>query len=162
MGAFNIQEDIEINRYNLKSECISMASIYFRYADAAKDAKTIISDKRDNLKAVTAERNIAIRESLANSKAKVTEGIINSMVDSDPIVLQARKELREAEATYEGISVMVSALEIKKSELDNLVKLECNSMYVENPSKPTRDIQAEGTSEYLRKNMQPVPNSNIK
>ena len=49
-------------------------------------------------------------------------------------------------------------LEIKKSELDNLVKLKCNSMYVDSPSKPTRDIKTELGTENMRRGMTPLPN----
>ena len=105
-----------------------------------------------------AERNIAIREECANSGVKVTEGIIVSKVECDPEVVQAKKEYREAEATYARLAAMVSSLEIKKSELDNLVKLRCNSVYVENNLKPTTDVQTDMISERNRKIMTPLPN----
>lgn len=154
---FNFESDISIDQYNLESECISMASTYYRYADASREAKSIVSEKADFLKITSAERNIAIREAAATNHEKVTEGIIASRVQSDPQVVQAMKDLREAESTYNRLSAAVSALEIKKSELDNLVKLRCNSMYVDSPAKPTRDIKTEYRSEYNRQNMTPLP-----
>jgi hypothetical protein len=155
---YNIQSDIEINQYQLENECITMSSTYFKYADMAREAKADVSFCADNLKVVTAERNIAIREDLANSGQKITEGIITSTVQSDGEVKIAMQKLREAEATYERLNVAVKALEIKKSELDNLVKLRCNSMYVDSPSKPTRDIKNETMTEYNRRTMTPLPN----
>lgn len=160
MEDFNVENDINIDKYNLEGECITMSSTYYKYADKNADAKNLISEKKDNLKVILAERSIAIRENLATSGVKVTEGIITSAVDADLEVRQARKELRDAEATYERLSVIVSSLEIKKSELDNLVKLRCNSMYVDSPSRPTKDIQADYTSEQLRTSMKPVPTKN--
>ena len=155
---YNIQSDIEINQYQLENECITMSATYYRYADLAREAKSEVSYCIDNLKIVTAERNIAIRQSLSSSNMKVTEGIITSTVQSDGEVKIAMQKLREAEATYERLNVAVKALEIKKSELDNLVKLRCNSMYVDSPSKPTRDIKNESMSDYNRKTLTPLPN----
>ena len=154
----DIQSDIEINEFQLENECITMAATYFNYADKAREAKAMVSEKADLVKVVEAERSIAIREECAQNKSKVTVDMIKAMVDSDKEVNNARKELRDATAIYDRITVAVRALEMKKSELDNLVKLRCNSMYVDNPSKPTRNIQDETMSEYNRRTMTPLPN----
>lgn len=153
----NILDDIEIDQYQLEKECITMSSTYYYYADKAREAKAIVSEKTDTLKVIQAERNIAIRENCSIEGKKVTEGIIASMVQSDSEVKNAMKELREAEATYERINVAVKSLEIKKSELDNLVKLRCNGNYVDNVTKPTRDIKNEAMSDYNRQTMTPLP-----
>ena len=153
---FNVEQDLTIDQYHLKEECIGMATTYFKYADAAREAKSIVSDKADFVKIISAERNIAIREAAATSGERVTEGIITSRVQSDPQVVQAMKDLREAEATHSRLAAMVSSLEIKKGELDNLVKLNCNSMYVENPTKPTADFTSNAQSEYNRQSMTPL------
>lgn len=158
MNDYNIAQDITIDQYNLDGECLTMAAIYYKYADSSREAKTLVSEKTDNVKVVCAERTIGIREE--NSDKKLTVDMVNAMVEKDPAVIQAKKELREAEAVFDRISVMVKSLEIKKSELDNLVKLKCNSMYVDSPSKPTRDIQAQVGSDYMRHNMTPLPNKN--
>ena len=155
---FNVESDISIDPYNLESECISMASTYYNYRDAAGDAKNAVSYQADLLKIISAERNIAIREAAATNHEKVTEGIITSRVQSDPQVVQAMKDLRDAESTYNRLSAAVSALEIKKSELDNLVKLKCNAMYVDSLTKPTRDVSNETISNYNRQTLTPLPN----
>lgn len=152
---FDIQNDITIDQYHLDGECITMAATYFKYADAAREAKTDVSEKADYLKVISAERNIAIREEL--SGGKITEGIIASKVACDPEVVKAMQELREAEATYARLNAMVSSLEIKKSELDNLVKLRCSTSYVENSMKPTTDVQTDMVSERNQNGMTPLP-----
>ena len=152
---FDIQNDITIDQYHLDGECITMAATYFKYADAAREAKTDVSEKADYLKVISAERNIAIREEL--SGGKVTEGIIASKVACDPEVVKAMQELREAEAIYARLNAMVSSLEIKKSELDNLVKLRCSTSYVENSMKPTTDVQTDMVSERNQNGMTPLP-----
>ena len=156
MDNYDIESDVEIDRYNLEAECLTMSATYYKYAEMSRDAKAIVSEKRDNLKVVIAERSISIREE--NASKKLTVDLVKAMVDCDSEVVKAMKEVRDAEATYDRISVMVSALEIKKSELDNLVKLKCNSMYVDSPSKPTRDIKTEMGTENMRRGMTPLPN----
>ena len=137
----DIKSDVTVDEYHLESECITMSSTYYNYADMAREAKALVSEKTDMLKVIQAERNIAIREQCANEGKRVTEDIIKSMVQCDPEVVNAMKELRDATATFDRISVGVKALEIKKSELDNLVKLRCNGAYVDNVAKPTQEIK---------------------
>lgn len=153
----DIKSDVEVDQYNLEAECITMSSTYYNYADMAREAKALVSEKTDMLKVIQAERNIAIREQCANEGKRVTEDIIKSMVQCDSDVVKAMKELRDATATFDRISVGVKALEIKKSELDNLVKLRCNGAYVDNVAKPTKDLNNETSSDYLRNSMNRVP-----
>lgn len=153
----DIKSDVEIDQYHLESECITMSSTYYNYADMAREAKSVVSEKADMLKVIQAERNIAIRENCANEGKRVTEDIIKSMVQCDPEVINAMKELREAEATFDRINVGVKALEIKKSELDNLVKLRCNGAYVDNVAKPTQEIKDETITHFNQRTQTPLP-----
>lgn len=153
----DIKSDVTVDEYHLESECITMSSTYYNYADMAREAKAFVSEKADMLKVIQAERNISIREHCANEGKKVTEGIITSMVQCDPEVVKAMKELREAEATFDRINVGVKALEIKKSELDNLVRLRCNSAYVDNVAKPTQEIKDETISHFNQRTQTPLP-----
>lgn len=155
---FDIENDMTIDRYNLDKECLTMASTYFKYADEVRKAKTLSSEKADYVKVILAERSIAIRENASQTGQKLTEGLVTSMLDCDEEVIEARKEWREAEATYNRLNVALSALEIKKSELDNLVKLYCNSMYVNTSSKGDKNLENDLQSDYNRKSMNPLPN----
>lgn len=156
----NIENDVQIDKYNLDSECISLPGLYLGYAEAARQAKSFVSEKSDMLKVVLAERQLAIREQCANEGKKVTEGIIAAMVDCDPDVIQARKDLREAEAVATRLNVAVTSMEIKKSEVDNLVKLHCNQIYVSTGANTNGYNQADVNSEMYRKTMNPLPNKN--
>ena len=129
MEDYNIEQDLSIDRYKLDLEAMSLPSLYFRYSDLVREAKEIVSEKKDHLEAVIAERSISIREECATNGTKTTEGIITSLVNSDKAVLEAKKELRDAMATHGRLQVALSALDTKKAEIDNLVKLYCNSYY---------------------------------
>lgn len=139
---FDIEKDLSINKLNLDAECLSHASLYFKYADACSDAKTEVSNKKDMLKATLASREIAIRANLAESGVKATEALVTAKVTSDEEVLRAQKELREAEATWAKLQVAVDAMDTRRSELDNLVKLYCAGFYASNDARgygETRD-----------------------
>lgn len=153
----NIENDVQIDKFNLDSECISLPGLYLGYAEAARQAKSFVSEKSDMLKVVLAERQLAIREQCANEGKKVTEGVIAAMVDCDPDVVQARKDLREAESVSTRLSVAVASMEIKKSEVDNLVKLHCNQIYASTSVNTTGYNQSEVNSEQYRKGMTPLP-----
>ena len=127
---FNVEKDLSIDKYKLDLEQMSLPSIYNHYSDALQDAKDIAAVKKDAVTAIMAEREIAIREYCATSSTKVTEAIIKAKVECDEIVLNAKKELREANAVAGRLQVAVSSLQIKKDELDNLTKLYCSSYFV--------------------------------
>lgn len=153
MGEVNFEKDLSIDKYALDMEAISMPSIYFRYADLVREAKSVVSEKKDNLSAITAETNIRIREEASQGGKKLTEKLVESMVDCDKEVLEAKKELRMAQADLDRLNVALSALETKKSEIDNLVKLFCSSYYANKEVKATGDFKAESTERYIRDTM---------
>lgn len=154
---FDILKDLSINRYQLDLEAISLPSIYFRYSDAVREAKEIVSEKKDTVDAVVAEREIAIREQRAADGIKVTEGIIKAMVNSDKEVLEAKRELRDAMATHGRLQVALSALETKRNEIDNLVKLYCNAYYANKEPTSSSGTKDEMISWEMRKGVKPVP-----
>lgn len=153
---FDIERDLGIDRFKLDLEAVSLPSVYFRYSDAVREAKEIVSEKKDAVDAVVAEREIAIREDCANNGTKTTEGIIKAMVNSDQEVLAAKKELRDAMAVHGRLQVAVSALETKRSEIDNLVKLYCNAYYANSPSEPS-NFKSDMVGRELRKGTRSVP-----
>ena len=154
---FDIQSDLSINKYQLDLEAVSLPGIYFRYSDAVREAKEIVSEKKDAVDAIIAEREIAIREECANNGMKTTEGIIKAMVNSDQEVLAVKKELRDAMAVCGRLQVAVSALETKKTEIDNLVKLYCNAYYANKDANPSSDFKSDVMAHDMRKGTRPIP-----
>lgn len=150
----DFEKDISINKYKLDEECLSHSSLYFRYASAQTEAKTVLSRAKDNLELIEAERNLAIRNELAGSGAKVTEAMVNSTLITDEDVIKAKNAVREAEDIYNKLSVAVQAFEHRRAELDNLVKL-YNSGYYSIPasSGSVKKNINEQTSNAVRKNL---------
>lgn len=150
----DFEKDISINKFKLDEECISHSSLYFRYSSMQADAKTRLSKAKDNLELVEAERNMAIRKSLSDSGAKITEAMINSALITDEEVIEAKTKVREAEDIFAKLSVAVQAFEHRKSELDNLVKLYCSGYYSVPSSSPEANKNInEQTSNAVRKNL---------
>ena len=119
----DFQKDLSINKYKLDEECISHASRYAYYAEASAIAKTNVSEVKDKLELVIAEANIRIRKNLTDSGQKFTEAMVTSMLTMDSEVQKAKAELRDAETTLARLQVAVNAMDARRSELDNLVKL---------------------------------------
>ena len=119
----DFQKDLSINKYKLDEECISHASRYAYYAEVSAIAKTNVSEVKDKLELVIAEANIRIRKNLTDSGQKFTEAMVTSMLTMDSEVQKAKAELRDAETTLARLQVAVNAMDARRSELDNLVKL---------------------------------------
>ena len=148
---FDIESDLKINKYKLDEECLTHASTYNRYAEMALKTKTELTKAKDKLSLITAQRNIAIREEIAKSGSKVTEKMIESYLESDKEVLNAKKEVREIEEVNATFNAMLDSFDHRKSELDNLVKLYCAGYYSVVGNK--KETSTETTEKDIRKNL---------
>ena len=72
-------------------------------------------------------------------------------MDSD--VIQAKKELRDAEEIFARLSVAVSAMETRRSELDNLVKLYCAGYFSTPSANGAKSNINEMTEKSIRKQL---------
>ena len=151
---FDFEKDLSINKFRLDEECLSHSSLYFRYAEAQQKAKSEVSRAEDNLNLTLAEREISIRNEFANSGTKTTEGLIASTVKCDEEVLKAQKRLREAKDIFNKLTVAVQAMDTRRSELDNLVKLYCAGYFsMPNSNDRSRKDPNEQTAREIRKNL---------
>lgn len=148
---YDIENDIKINKYKLDEECLTHASTYNRYAEMVTKTKTELTKAKDKLSLITAQRNIAIREEIAKSGSKVTEKMIESYLESDEEVLNAKKEVREIEEVNATFNAMLDSFDHRKSELDNLVKLYCAGYYSVVGNK--KETSTETTEKDIRKNL---------
>lgn len=151
---FDFEKDLSINKYKLDEECLSHSSIYFRYAEAQQSAKSEVSKMKDKLELVLAEENIAIREAFNQAGTKFTEALVTAQLSRSEKVQEAKEDLRKAEEVYAKLSVAVTAMEHRKSELDNLVKLYCSGYFsVTNSSSDAKKGINEQTENAVRKNL---------
>lgn len=151
---FNFEKDLSIDKFKLDEECLSHSTLYFRYAEASIVAKSEVSKADDNLKLITAEQNIAIRKAYNDNGVKFTESVIASELEKDKKVLNAKEQLRTAQEIYAKLQVAVSAMDMRKSELDNLVRLYCSGYFsVPTVTNEVKKTVNEQTSKSLRKKL---------
>lgn len=150
----SFEQDLSINKYKLDEECLSHSSRYAYYSEAQAVAKSNVSKAKDNLEYVTAEANLRIRKEYAEKGEKFTEAVITSQLTLDKSVNEAKSKLREEEEVYARLSVAVQAMETRRSELDNLVKLYCAGYFsTVNTDGNVRKGINEQTSSDIRKNL---------
>ena len=125
----DFERDLSINKFKLDMECVSHASMYFRYAEAAQQAKARVGELEDKLKLITAEQNIAIRNDFIKQGTKFTESVIDAELTKDERVRKAREQLRNAQTEAATMSVAVSAFDHRKGQLDNLTRLYCSGYW---------------------------------
>lgn len=145
-------ECLKINKYRLEEECLSQPNLYYVYAEKAQEAKTLVSKCEDYLKLTLADAQMAVRNEYVVNGVKFTEALISAEVEKLKTVLDAREELRKAQDMYGKAMVAVSAIESKRSELDNLVKLYCAGYY----SVPNGRNSEENVRNDIRKNLREV------
>lgn len=148
----DFQKDLSINKYKLDEECLSHSSRYAYYAEAQAVAKLNVSKAKDNLELVESEANLRIRKKFAEEGQKVTESVVSCTLAMDSDVINAKKELREAEEVYNRLQVAVNAMDARRSELDNLVKLYVAG-YFSTVDAGNRKSVNEQTSNDIRKNL---------
>jgi hypothetical protein len=154
MEEFDFEKDLSINKFRLDEECLSHSSIYFKYAEAQQNAKSEVSKADDVLKLTLAERELEIRNKYSENGIKVTENLIKADVEKDEDVLKAKRKLRKAQDIFNKLTVAVQALDSRRSELDNLVKLYCAGYFsMPNSNDKSRKDATEQTAREIRKNL---------
>jgi len=119
----DFERDLSIDKFRLDEECITHPGLFYRYSEMAAEAKNKVGVLGDSLKLTMGEANIKIRNRFIKAEEKFTEAVISSSVEKDEDVITAREELREAELALARLQAGVNAMEHRKSQLDNLVKL---------------------------------------
>ena len=122
-------ELIKINKYRLDEECISQSNLYYTYAEKAQEAKNYVSKCDDYLKLALSDAQLIVRKKFNDTGVKFTEAVIGAEVERLTSIKEAREELRKAQDLYGKAMIAVQAIENKRSELDNLVKLYCSGYF---------------------------------
>ena len=104
---FDFEKDLSINKYKLDEECLSHSSLYFRYAEAAAQAKKNVSRAKNNLELVESERYEEIRIEKEKAGIKTTIPMLEKAVVCDEIVIKAKNKLIEAETIYSKFDSIV-------------------------------------------------------
>jgi hypothetical protein len=126
----HFSDDVRINKYKLDEECEKHSSLYYYWAEKNADAKKILSQSEDLLKYTLAETEITLRKNWDDSKdGKQTENGIKAKLENHPNIRKIKEQIIENQHQVNILSAAVSAMEHRKSELNNLVSLQIGGFY---------------------------------
>lgn len=141
---------LEIDEFNLEKEWTRQPKLFFEWAKTAADARLAMDEAKAAVEVAKAEADSEVR---ANPQrygidGKMTERMVEAAVVQMDTYVEALKKYGEARNRYEVLSALVSALEQRKTALENLVKLHLASYY----SEPRAPKDCEDGLEEMKKN----------
>lgn len=119
----SLGDQIKINKYKLDDECVEQASFYHYWADLQADAKATVDRAENTAKLVEAEAQSRVKLRMEKAGDKITVDAVAAGVLLDSEVRAAKEALLVAREELYHLDAAVRAMDHRKSELDNLVKL---------------------------------------
>lgn len=145
--------DIAINKYQLEVECEQHASTYYYWAKRLADAKSDLNDADDALKLRMAQSDLSYRKNWDDSRyGKQTEASIKAAIETDDEIITAKAALASYQREVNSLTAAVSAMEHRRSELDNLTKQLIGGFYAA-PNGGKREGITESVGRDVRANM---------
>ena len=133
---------IAINFEDLENELIKQPNLFCFYVEKMVQAKEKEDKGKEALKVLMADTYNDIKNNfLAYGLPKApTEAQTNAMVTVNNVVVEKGEECKELKYEVEILKAAVDAINVKKSSLDNLVRLRVMSNYSEHiPVAATKD-----------------------
>ena len=123
----SFREDLVIDVNNLDTELLMQPQLYAKYGEELAKTKTKMDKLKDKLELVRAELDTDIRKDptlygLEKGK-KPTEAQIQSLILQQPEYKRALDRYYKVKEKYETLKVAVTAMEQRKSALENIVRL---------------------------------------
>jgi hypothetical protein len=115
-------KDVRINKFKLAEDCEIQPSLYHFYAHEFAVARSERDAAKDKLDLVLGQREIAIRRNPPED-LKVTESVVSALLIQDEAVQECKEQFRKAQEKVDILYASTSALEHRRSELDNLVSM---------------------------------------
>ena len=135
----NYEQDLRIDETALDVEWLDQAMLFMRYARHAAEARKTFDETKQELDIVRAEIDKDIRENPDKyGLEKVTEGAIQSTLLTNKKYWAANQKVLDAKYEFDMASNAVSAFNMRKEALENLVKLN-GQQYFAGPQVP-RDL----------------------
>ena len=133
---FHNRSDLELDRNDLVGEAARQASLYGYYADQAVQARKTRDEAVNKLTQRSAELNLQIRRTAADRGEKITEGIVQARLDSDPELAELKQVVVQTNSDYLTLDNMLRALDHKKSMIENVTRLTLSEKYALKNSQP--------------------------
>lgn len=124
---------LEIDEFNLEREWTRQPKLYFLWARETAEARLAMDEAKADAELARAEADSAVRDDPVGHgiNGKVTEKMVEAAVLQSAGHVGAVRKLARAKHRYEIMSALVSALEQRKSALENLVRLYLANYYAE-------------------------------
>jgi len=131
--AKSVESVLEIDEHNLDREWTRQPKLYFRWAEQAADARLAMDEAKAAVEVARAVVDSEIRADPERYgiEGKVTEKAVEASVSRSAACVGAVRKFGRAKHRYEIMTALVSALEQRKSALENLVRLHLANYYSE-------------------------------
>ena len=126
------KEKIKIDPDNLDLECLYQPQYFMEYAEMLAKAENNLDIAKRNLDRVCSKKSLDIRKNPENYISginKLTENMIQSLLDNDAEVDEANNKIIECKHDVKVLSAIVDAFEQKKRSINNLVVLHGQQYY---------------------------------
>ena len=138
----NYETDVRIDENALDLEWLLQPQLMINYAQAAAEAARVFDLKKEKLSLTRAELDKDIRTTPEKyDVVKVTETVIENTIIMQEEYIEANREMIEAKFQKELAYAAVTALDQKKTALENLVRLH-GQQYFAGPKVP-RELSEE-------------------
>lgn len=143
------KQDVEINPEALDVEWVRQAALYLKYGEQVAKMRDRVDRLKEKLDVQDASLSLKIRKDpFRFGMDKVTEGNIKELVLVSEDHVELSNELAETRYELEILQTALRAMDVKKSALENLVRLH-GASYFAGPSVP-RNLGEEWVKEAER------------
>lgn len=139
-----LERDLTVNPDKLDVEWMLLPSLYFKYREEADYVDTLLSKKKMELDIAIAELDRKIRATPKSILGidKPTENSIRSCIDCDIEINGIKTEYIDLTKRRKLLASAISALEMKRDSLKNLVSLYNGEYFSSKPVNGIGDINA--------------------
>ena len=128
---YDYEKDVEINEFELEKEWLNQASLYMKYAEASAQAEAEMLEAHE---AIKIRRSELIKE-CKEDNPKATAPEIESYYRTDSEHQELKTKWIEAQHNFRILEGVVKSMYMRKSALENLVRMSLSAYYGE-PASP--------------------------
>lgn len=119
----DINQDLRIDPENLDEALVKQPALFAYYASLTQQTNLLLAKARFDYDKKMAEHLREAREELSGSHVRVTDKQLQAVIDTQPVILAAKKRVLELEHQSQLMWAIVKALEHKRECLMQL----CNN-----------------------------------
>jgi response regulator RpfG family c-di-GMP phosphodiesterase len=147
-------EHFTVDESHLAEEWIIHPQRVYEYAQLAADTRALFDELKRKDEVVRAELSLSVRRNPElYGLAKITEGLVDSIVTTDPAVQKSSQDIIACKHKLDLAMAAVTAMENKKKALECIVQLHATS-YFANPRNP-KTIESQMDREYRAPGIMP-------